>query len=410
MKIGYVLKKFPKLSETFVLNEMLALEAHGAEIEIFSMSLPDEPRFHAGVGALRASVHYLGAQSSGDVARRIAGDRMHFESAPGTAWSRVWDLMESSDRDPVRLVRHALELASVARELGIDRFHAHFAGPATEIARAAGALIDVPYSFSCHAKDIYHESVDRNRLFRCIDDADRVITVCEANRTWLEETAGRTLPQLELLYNGIDTSRFHPEHHAPVSRPLVLGVGRLVEKKGFVHLIESIAALVRGGRDVDCVIAGEGRERPRIESAIAEYGLEERIRLLGAVDTNEVAEWLTRAHVVALPCVIGADGNRDALPTVILEAMAAGVPVVSTPVAGVAEMLDDGRAGHLVPQRDAQAMADVIAMLLDDPEHARSIAGRARARVERQFDLKGNTRRLLDGFEARPTLDERVVA
>lgn len=410
MKIGYVLKKFPKLSETFVLNEILALEAHGAEVEIFSLSLPDEPRFHASVGSLRAPIHYLGAQSNTDVARRIATARSHFETRPRTAWAPVWDLLESGDRDPVRLVRSTLEMASVARELGVDRFHAHFAGTSTEVARAAASLLDVPYSFTCHAKDIYHESVDRERLIRSIDDADRVITVCEANRRHLQENCGRRWPHLELLYNGIDTSRFHPGRRQPGARTLVLGVGRLVEKKGFVHLVESMAALVRDGREIDCVIAGEGRERDRIEATIAEHGLHDRVRLLGAVDTDEVATWLTRAHVLALPCVIGADGNRDALPTVILEAMAAGVPVVSTPVAGVAEMLDDGAAGLLVPQRDARAMADAIATLLDDPARARTLAERARARVETQFDLRLNTRRLFDGFATDDTMQAQVSA
>lgn len=410
MKIGYVLKKFPKLSETFVLNEILALEEQGAEVEIFSLGVADEPRFHAAVGRLRAEIHYLGAAPHAVVATRIASLRATL-AAPGAGdWRGVWDLLELPDRDPVRLVRSALELAALARERGVERLHAHFAGTSTEVARAAALLLDLPYSFTCHAKDIYHDSVDRVLLARSIRDAERVITVCDANRAHLEGLFAQPLTNLQRLYNGIDTARFRPELHRPTTPPVVLGVGRLVEKKGFVHLVEAIAALVREGRPVQCVIAGEGRERERIEAAILAHGLTGRVRLLGAVDTDEVALQLTRATVLALPCVIGEDGNRDALPTVILEAMAAGVPVVSTPVAGVSEMLDGGAAGSLVPIADVPALASAIAALLDDPMHARRIAQRARERVERHFDLRRNAGLLLEGFLASTSTAQEMSA
>lgn len=410
MKLGYVLKKFPKLSETFVLNEILALEEQGASVEIFSLGVADEPRFHAAVGKLRAEIHYLGAGPHAAVAACIASLRAKLGVSGTADWRGVWDLLELPDRDPMRLVRCTLELAALAQARGVERFHAHFAGTSTEVARAAALLLELPYSFTCHAKDIYHESVDRELLGRSIRDAERVITVCDANREHLEGLLAQKLVNLQRLYNGIDTARFHPELHRPSTPPVVLGVGRLVEKKGFVHLVEAIALLVREGRAVQCVIAGEGRERERIEAAILAHGLTGRVRLLGAVDTDEVARQLAGAAVLALPCVIGEDGNRDALPTVILEAMAAGVPVVSTPVAGVAEMLEGGAAGSLVPIADVPALASAIAALLDDPEHARAIAQRARARVELHFDLRRNAGLLLESFLADATTAREMSA
>jgi glycosyltransferase involved in cell wall biosynthesis len=408
MRVGYVLKKFPKLSETFVLNEILELERQGAEIFVFSLSTPDEPRFHRALAALQGPIHYLNRTSDVELIEALQRERWRLEGAKGRAWEMLWALLERPHRDSFRRGRLALELALAAMELEIDRFHAHFAGPAAEIARLASVLTNVPFGLTCHAKDIYHESVDRGAFVRLVESADAVVTVCDANRRYIEhELAGRGLRNLHVLRNGVDIDRFHPRHRAPDPSGLILGVGRLVEKKGFVDLIDAVARLGNGNRSSSCVIAGDGRELANLQARIASHGLHDQCELLGAVDHDAVWDLMCRASVLVLPCRIAEDGNRDALPTVILEAMAMGVPVISTPVGGIEEMLVDGSSGLLVPQGDPIALAEALSRLLETEELATDLARTARRRAERGFDLRKNVevlRRIFSG-EVAPSLE-----
>ena len=400
MKVGYVLKKFPKLSETFVLNEILALEEHGVEVDVFSLSMPDETRIHGGVGRLRGEIHQIAGKRPSSLASMISANRDLLAEDAAARWDAVLAELAAEGIDPARSLRHALEIACMVHERGIERLHAHFHGPAARIARLAAALASVPFSFTCHAKDIYHETVVPEDLVRMMDDADCVVTVCQANRDYLERLAGRPVPQLHLLYNGIDTSRFRPAPRRADASQMILGVGRLVEKKGFTDLIAAMARLTGDHPELRCVIAGEGRERETLESQVAAAGLGDRVTLVGAVDQEEVLRRLGEATLLVLPCVVGEDGNRDALPTVILEAMASGVPVVSTPVGGVAEMLAAGSAGELVPERDPDALAARIHDLLFDPARRERLATAGRQKVEQDFDLRTNVARLIALFQA----------
>lgn len=390
LRIGYVLKRYPRLSETFVLNEILAHEAAGVEVHIFSLRLPEEAVVHPDVARVRAKVHYL---PNAPVTVRDVGE----------ALVRAADMLDAEEcaevvRDfkPARTLWQASQVASIAGADGITHLHAHFATEATVVARLASRLCGVPYTFTAHAKDIFHESVDTAKLRALAAEAAGVITVSEFNVAYLRERLGSDRA-IHRIYNGLDLAEF-PFCRGEREPGLIVGVGRLVEKKGFADLVRACGVLAREGRDFRCVIIGEGEEGPALGEEIERAQVGARVQLLGALPRDEVKAWMSRASVLAAPCVVGADGNRDGLPTVLLEAMALGTPCVGTPVTGIPEVLRDGQTGLLVPERDPASLAAAIGRLLDDRVLAQRCAGAARALIEESFDLHRNTAAQRDLF------------
>lgn len=400
MRLGYVLKKFPRISETFILNEILALQRLGAEVTIFSLHTPDDGAFHRGVADLSGPVVYLPERDSGDLLSRLRAAPDSWAAIAPRFTAALGDLVATNRPDAWTVLASALEIASHARSRGIEHLHAHFATVAAWTARTAASFADLPFSFTCHAKDIYSANVDAKHFTRLADPARFVVTVCEANRDYLRERLLTTSStEIVTLYNGIDLQLFHPDVPTVEREPLVLGVGRLVPKKGFRYLIEAMAHLRREGSSVRCVIVGEGEERAALEQLIRTHGLT-GVDLLGVRTQDEVRAWMSRATAFVLPCVVDQDGNRDALPTVLLEALASGVPAISTDVAGVGEIVDRGSAGMLVPQRDVRALATALQRLLADEPLRTTLAARGRERAEQFFDLRSNASRLLGTFAA----------
>jgi glycosyltransferase involved in cell wall biosynthesis len=389
--LAYVLKKFPRLSETFILNELLELENQGLPIRVFSRRSADtEPR-HPQLSALRAEVEVLPSIRELDPwTVMFAGgsgpgvlERLRGVVAEGGEWRHP--------RFP-SLLAEALHLYRRCGEMGIRHVHAHFATDSAVVARLLRRLGGPAYSLTVHAKDIYREGIDFDLMDGLFRESEFVVTVCEANVEHLRSRVGSEAgSRVRCLYNGIDLERFaYQGEPAARDEGHVLAVGRLVEKKGLHVLVAALAALEARGLEVRATIIGDGDRLQRLERQVEEAGLQERVHLVGAADQGVVAEAMARATVFCLPCVVGADGNRDALPTVLLEALASGLPVVSTPVTGIPEILAGGRAGVIVPAGDAEATAAAIADLLADPERRRALAEAGRDHVERHFDRRSN--------------------
>jgi len=380
-RIGYVLKRFPRLSETFILNEILGLEAHGVHVHIISLYAAEQGVRHAAMARLRARVTYLRAEPAEAAAAAVEGP----PSVVGP---------EALERDAARVAE-----AVIAERL--EHLHAHFATAATDLARAASRLTGLPYSFTAHAKDIYHQGIEPRQLRAKIAEAAFVVTVSDFNRNYLLETCGSDLaPKLRRIYNGIDLRQF--AFYGPDGRDgsAVLGVGRLIEKKGFADLIEAIGLLRSRPREVRLTIVGRGALQTELAAQIDRLALGNCVQLVGAVAQDRVAALMRSHALLALPCVVARDGNRDALPTVLLEAMATGLPVVSTSLTGIPEVIDHGRTGWIVPPQNPPALADAIAALMDDGSFCRRATVAARQKAERQFDLRKNTERLARLFGA----------
>jgi len=398
VRVGYILKKFPRLSETFILNELLELERQGIEVTVFSLRRPDEELVHPGVSRLEGPVLYI--PDRGALPREVVQNLLNFfKNRPDGLYEAFEDLLLfDAAKDPWRGLRSAVIVALEAHERKIDHFHAHFATVATEVANLAHQIGGTPFSFTAHAKDIYRKTVDAARFARLASRARFVITVCDANKRFIEERLVDERARVMRLYNGIALDYFDPTRRKPEEPPMILGVGRLVEKKGFDMLIRAAAGLEKRGLDLRVRIVGDGDQRDSLEALTTSLGTR-CVKLLGAQTQEEVHRLMMRAAAIVLPCRVGEDGNRDALPTVLLEALAAGVPAVSTPVSGVPEILDDGRAGRIVPIDDLEALESAIAALLDDREVQRELTDVGRTRAEELFDLKKNVARLRGLFE-----------
>ena len=380
VRVGYVLKMYPRFSETFIVNEVLATEAAATHVEIFSLRPPVDGRFHESLAQVRAPVTYLrhSGLRAGDVWSALTAARGELPALPGC----LDELLAA----PVVDAMQALELARAVRARGITHLHAHFASVATTVARLASLLTGVPFSFTAHAKDIFHESVDPRDVARKLADASAVVTVSDYNLAFLRGTYGAAAAGVQRVYNGLDLQRF--AYRSPADRPpVVAAVGRLVEKKGFVDLVDAVDLLVAEGRTLQVDLVGTGPLEDALREQIRRRGLGDVVRMHGALPQGEVRKVVSRAAAFAAPCVVGSDGNRDGLPTVLLEAMALGTPCVATPVTGIPEVLVDHRTGLLVPESDPVRLAAALARLLDDSALRVRLAEQARALMEAEFDV-----------------------
>ena len=391
MKIGYVLKRYPRYSETFVVNEILAHEAAGLEVEIFALRPPSDTHFQDIISRVRAPVNYLSASGikAADFWTALGGAAV---SSPG-----LWTALGEAGSEDARDVYQAALLAREARLKGITHLHAHFATASTTVARLAAKFAGIPYTFTAHAKDIFHESVCPEDFRRKLEDAAGVVTVSDYNLRYLRENYGPAAERMRRVYNGLDLQRF--TYKAPLHRlPKIVAVGRLVEKKGFADLIGACATLAASGRRFTCEIVGSGELEADLRGRIEQSGAGGMVRLIGPRPQAEVVRLVQEAAAFVAPCVLGEDGNRDGLPTALLEAMALGTPVVSTDVTGIPEVLRDGETGLLVPQRNPAALAGAISRLTGDSTLRIRLADRARRLIETDFNVHDNAAHLREIF------------
>ncbi|WP_414577735.1 glycosyltransferase [Anabaena sp. CCY 9402-a] len=404
MRVAYVLKRYPRYSETFVVNEILAHEAAGIDIKIFALRPPSDTHFQNIISQVRAPVTYIRKPLQGRVSDSL-------NSLAPTAASYFWaELQEASQVIPdfwsklafaqgekASTVYQAAWLAREVKLKGITHLHAHFGTVATSVARLASHFTGVPYTFTAHAKDIFHESVEFADMERKLKDAASVVTVSDYNLKYLEKIYNLAANQVQRIYNGLDLRQLR--YSSPAERPpLIISVGRLIEKKGLSVLIDACAILKQKNYEFQCQIVGTGALESTLRQQIQDLGLQSCVQIVGARPQNEVFDLVQQAAVFAAPYVIGKDGNRDGLPTVLLEAMALGTPCVSTVVTGIPEVVRDGETGLIVGQYDAEELATALGQLLKDPALRVRLSTQARELIESEFDICRNTAVLRELF------------
>jgi len=338
LRVGYILKQYPRLSETFILNEILGLEANAVDVSIFSLRNATEGRFHAAIASVKGAVHYVGGATK-------VGFLDALRALPNVGAAQLPAALQFLDRLPKEhrplVALQAIEIAERAQCANIDHLHAHFMTVAARTAHVVSLLTGIPYSVTAHAKDIYRHGIDWDLASTIAGEAEAIVTVCDANLDYLADRLEGSGANLVRIYNGLGPqSSPTPPHDR--TQGLVVSVGRLVDKKGFDLLVAAVAAARDQNSDLRCVIVGDGDQRERLEALVAELGVADIVSFAGALPQDRVAEWLRRAELMVAPCRIGADGNQDALPTVLLEALGAGLPAISTPVAGIPEIITDG--------------------------------------------------------------------
>jgi glycosyltransferase involved in cell wall biosynthesis len=382
------LKRFPRVSETFVLNELLALEERGERMLIDALLPPEEGPRHPELECLHANVRYLPRRPRLRD-RRVALAHLRLGVAAPRRWLRLARRAWGTET-----WRRFLQAGLVARRVRRERvrhIHAHFATAAAEVARDAASLAGVPFTVTAHAKDIFKRENTR-LLGRRVDGAAAVITISEFNARHLRAA----LPGMPIRHvpNGMPLPA--PAPGAPDGA--VLCVARLIPKKGVDLLIEACGRLseLQGLR---IEIVGDGPLAGELSELARSRGVAGRIEFLGALASDEVDAALRRSSLVALPCRIAPDGDRDGIPTVLLEAMARGIPVVSTRVGGIPEVVRNRETGLLVDPEDPQALAEAIAALAHDRSFAESLGAAGRSLIRERFDPQRNAALLQSVFD-----------
>lgn len=381
--IGYVVKRYPRYSETFIVNEILSHERVDTKIDIFSLRPPNDTHFQDIISRVKASVHYLPSKSTADSwlsmmekqAIKLPGLRRY--------------LSDNLNHNARELLQAAV-LAEQVQCLGITHLHAHFATAPAEVTRLAALFSGVSYSFTAHAVDIFHESTCTKDLREKFSDAAFSITISDYNFDYLQQRLGEIPSTIHRIYNGVDLDQFNWQ--SPLQRrPEILGIGRLVEKKGYRYLIDACAILKQKGLDFRCRIIGMGDLSNALAQQIIDNNVQDVVTLTGPLPQNKIRLAIQSAAVFVAPCIVAEDGNRDGLPTVVLETMALGTPCVSTDVTGIPEVIKHQKTGYQVPQHDAENLAIAIERLLVDGQQREDLSRRARQLIEENFDVNRNT-------------------
>jgi glycosyltransferase involved in cell wall biosynthesis len=422
-KLGYILKGFARTSETFITHEIALIEKRGIPLEIFSILELDGQRLHAVVESIHSPVHYLQQTTNPPEGGTFAWLRMNlrlflprhgklFRSHPFRYLKTFFETVgmcfryrKSTDVGPnsnfLKEFVLAGEIAHRVLEAGsIAHLHSHFCHTSTTIAMLTAALSGLPFSFTAHAKDIY--ALDQNPgdlLARKIERAKFVVTCTEANRVHLESLNSRHRPILA-IYHGVDLREFGGgARKETTGRPLILSAGRKVEKKGFPDLLEACRILKDRGEDFEMqVIGGGGPLKERIEALVNRLNLRSTVQLRDAVTQEELRKIYSAGTFFVLPCRIGVNGDRDGIPNVLVEAMAMGLPVISTDISGIPELIDHGKDGLLVPEKNPAALADAMNLLLKDAALRERLSLAGREKIRTRFDAETHITPLYELF------------
>lgn len=395
-RFAYLFERFPTFTQTFCVREVEAMVRLGLQFPVFSIRKPcGEPTqdcFRGECGVTFLPEKYDEILANDTTFRRAARKALETLRC-------LWGGEQQKKR-----IYEALWLGPRLREVGIRHVHVHFAGTAARTAFWLKKLFDINYSVTAHANDIFCDEPP-DRLVQIFEAAAVVVTVSDFSLRYLETHFPALKGKFHRVYNGIEMDRFCPSDF-PACRPVIVGVGRYIEKKGFATLVKACAQL--GRRDWECQIIGQGPLEEELKEQVEKLGLDGRVVIAGPRSEGEIRQILSRAHIFALPCLNAADGGMDNLPTVIMEAMAAGLPVVSTPVAAVPEMVVEGRNGFLIPERDAATLADRIGRLLDDSGLARTMGAAGRERCRELFEISRTSASLYQILKAHDAIADRA--
>lgn len=380
--LAVVVNGFPRLSETFVLQELLDLERRGLRLHVIALRYPEEAVEQAALGDLAAGVEYLPDLTISE--RKLAVRAAHAAlliHGRSRYLNGLAEVIASPDYSRLVLKQAAI-LGHRLLRLGAPPVYIHFAHKPATVGRFAALLAGVPYALSAHAKDIW--LTPRYELTAKIRGAATVLVCTEEARAYVAELAGGRVP-VRLAYHGVEIPPApRPEPTNP--SPVVLAVGRLVEKKGHAALLRAVAVLRDRKIDFALRIAGEGPEWPRLQRLVHELSVADRVSFLGPLTAAEVSAEYARADIFALPCRQLENGDRDGVPNVIVEAMARGVPVVTTNLTAISEAVVDGESGMLVPPGDEAALAAALERMLTNAGLRARLGARGRARAAGRFD------------------------
>jgi len=391
LSIAYLNQEFPDLTQTFVYREVLALRAREIPVRTFSVWRPDTVNLSAETIPLRDETFYIFPLSWFSLilthVKYLTSRTLRYLATLGFMLTRPGESLCNRWRSLLHFIYGIVAIREMER-VKIQHIHVHFAWSASSIALIAQHLLGIPFSISLHSKEIYS---DRLLLADKIHDSKFIVTISEYNKRFLN----RLFPEddlddkIHIVHCGVDPNIFSasPKPQRKDTEFTIVGVAQLVPRKGFHVLIEACHHLASRGTPFICHIFGEGEERSRLEALIERYNLDEQVLMPGRIHQEELRRLLNQADVFALPCIRDKSGDQDGIPVVLMEAMAMELPVVSTRISGIPELIEHGRNGLLTEPDDASAMADALQLLKNDPELRLQLGKAGRETVIEEFNI-----------------------
>lgn len=398
-RVAYVMSRFPKLTETFVLYEILAMERQGALVEIYPLLREHQPVAHPEAEALVRRAHF-----SPFLSAPIVAANLYFAvRRPGAYFGALRQSIGGTWRS-ANLLKGALGIfpksvwfARRMQRTGVQHVHAHFATHPALAAWIVHRLTNIPFSFTAHGSDLH---VRRRMLDRKVDGAAFVVAISSFNRDVIVGTCGPGVAdKVRVIHCGVDPDVFAPRGARRTPGPFrIVCVASFEEVKGHEYLLDACRTLAGQGLDFTCDLVGDGPRRTAIESRIAAHGLQDRVHVRGPQPRDRVREFLRQADAAVLTSVPTAEGKKEGIPVVLMEAMAAGLPVVASRLSGIPELVRHGETGLLAEPRDVPAIAAALTALAQDPVQAARMGAAGRELVLEQFHQERNAAVLLQCF------------
>jgi len=386
-RFAYLFERFPSFGQTFCYREVAELDHQDITPPIFSIRNPtDEPPQDWDTRVVER-VHYLPKE------KELLEEVRHAAKKGEIGADIVAALDEWGRRTDFLRLYQAVYVGLRLQKMGINHLHAHFAGMAARTAFWINKFFSITFSFTAHANDIFSPRQFEIGLDKLVDSSRAIVTETDYAARFLCEQFPRRSDRVHRIYNGLDLTEFGRADFSSTP-PLIIAVGRLIPKKGFSDLIRSCALLAERGKSFRCEIIGEGPLGEALRRQIDDMHLQNNVELIGAKPQTQLRGRLAAANVFVLPSVMDPDGGMDNLPTVIMEAMATGLPVVSTNIGGIPEMIIDNETGFLVEPGDTAAMADAIETVINDSSSAARLGHSGYERARTLFSIEKNVREL----------------
>jgi colanic acid/amylovoran biosynthesis glycosyltransferase len=402
VKVAYVVSRFPQVSETFIVRELTQVDGEGVEVTLLSLFPPRQPFVHPEAKPWLSRVRRISPIQAG------MGCAWWMTRRPSVLPRCAFALAWANRRRPSAMIRSLVTVALAAghaRELrgtGVDHIHAHFATYPAIAAWVCAKLVNVTYSITAHAHDLF---VDQSYLEIVMADARFVVVISEFNRAFLAPYVAKSHTPVQLVHCGVDPAAYRFRPHAPAEEGSidVLCVASLEEYKGHRVLLEALASGDEVAARVRLRLVGSGPLEHEIRASVDRLGLGERVQLLGSRSEAEVASMLEDADLFVLPSIVAGDGQMEGIPVALMEALASGLPAIASRLSGIPELVQDGVTGVLVEPADVGELVAAFRSVLSDPQATRARAEAGRALVEREFNVSHSAQQMRALFLAPPS-------
>lgn len=389
MRIGYVLTVFPTLSESFVINEIVALIDQGHDVSIFSINLARENVTHPEVKEydLLNRTHYF--SNSNGFAKKL---KMRFNSLDFFITVRGWKYPAKNFRFNLFYIEVSQYFSKIAKNL--DVFHAHFNGISTHVAMLMSKKLGIPFTFTVHAFDIFMNP-DVKALKKRVEEAKAVIAISHYNQELLCSLTGIEKEKIAVIRACPMLNKFKETKRESDSFTAIT-VARLVEKKGIRYAILAIKELMKEYPNIQYRIIGSGHLENELKALVSSFGLENNVTFLGNLEDDSLIEELRTATMFILPCIRAENGDMDGIPVSLMEAMYSGIPVVSTRISGIPELIENGQEGILIEPKNSKQLSNAIKTLLEDKNLRTKLGENGKRKIETQFNIYNETAKLID--------------